>query len=63
MRFILQYFKDSAHELFLVSWPKQEVLIQHTTATILFVGISALVFGLVDYGFMNFFKWFLTLAS
>lgn len=59
---IFSYFRNSFAELALVTWPKQEQLIRDTIVTIVFVFFAAVILGALDFGFMNAYEWFLTLA-
>ncbi|MGE3278808.1 MAG: preprotein translocase subunit SecE [Candidatus Altimarinota bacterium] len=61
MKNFFRYFKDSAHELTLVTWPSQEQLLQLTVITVVFVLIAAAVLGLVDLGFNQAYLWLLSL--
>lgn len=63
MKKVIDYIKDSAHELKLVTWPKQDDLLRHTIITVVAVLISALILGLLDFGLNQAYQWFLTLAS
>lgn len=61
MKNLFQYFKDSTHELSLVTWPSQEKLLEHTVLTVVFVIISAGILGLIDLGFTQAYLWLLSL--
>ncbi|MDP3975716.1 MAG: preprotein translocase subunit SecE [bacterium] len=63
MSTFFNFLRDSYHELLLVTWPKQDELLRHTIITVVFVLISSLILGLVDYSFTNAYRWFLTLNS
>jgi|CXWL01.1.fsa_nt_gi preprotein translocase SecE subunit len=63
MNALLSYFQQSVNELALVTWPKQEELVRMTILTVVFVLISALFLGVVDYGFSNGYQWFLGLRA
>jgi preprotein translocase subunit SecE len=63
MNKLFSYFKQSAYELKLVTWPTQERLLQLTVITVIFVLISALFLGLMDYGFSTAYTWLLSLNA
>lgn len=62
MKSLVRYLKDSIHELTLVTWPKQDQLLKMTTITVVFVAISALLLGVVDFGLTKAYQWYLTLG-
>lgn len=62
MKSLVRYLKDSIHELTLVTWPKQDQLLRMTTITVVFVMISALLLGVVDFGLTKAYQWYLTLG-
>ncbi len=63
MRRLFQYFRDSAYELRLVTWPGQEELLRLTFLTIGVVMVSSAFLGLVDLGFTTLYRLFLTLIA
>lgn len=60
---ISAYFRESVNELALVTWPKQEELVRMTILTVVFVLISAIILGAVDYGFSSGYQWFISLRA
>ena len=63
MKQLYIYFRESLNELTLVTWPKQDVLVNMTILTVIFVLISAVILGVVDFGLLKGYQWFLTLRS
>lgn len=63
MKNITSYFRESVNELALVTWPKQEELVRMTILTVVFVMITALILGVVDYGFSNGYQWIISLRA
>jgi len=63
MKRFFTYLKDSTHELKLVTWPKQDELLRLTIITIIFVIISAIILGTIDFGFAQGYKWILSLGG
>ncbi|MDF2379789.1 MAG: preprotein translocase subunit SecE [Candidatus Gracilibacteria bacterium] len=57
------YFKDSYHELKLVTWPKQDLLLNLTITTVIFVMISGAFLGLADFSFSALYQWLLNLGA
>jgi len=63
MKKFFHYLKDSTHELKLVTWPTQERLLQLTVITVVFVLISSLFLGAVDFGLNKAYTWLLSLSA
>ena len=63
MNALLRYFRDSTNELNLVTWPKQEQLLRLTTITVVFVLISAMILGIVDFSLAKAYQWVLSLGA
>ena len=63
MNTFFNYLKEANNELKLVTWPKQEELLKHTITTIIFVLITAVILGLVDFGLSTGYKWLLSIGG
>jgi len=63
MKQLYNYFVDSTNELKLVTWPKQEETVRFTIITVIFVLVSALLLGALDFAFSFSYSWFLTLGA
>lgn len=61
MTALFRHLKDSAYELKNVTWPTTETLISMTTLVIVFVVISSLLLGLIDFGFTSGYQYLLGL--
>ena len=63
MKRLFNYLHESYNEIKLVTWPKQEDLIRLTIITVVFVLITAVILGLIDFGFTRGFQYLLSLRS
>jgi len=63
MNAFTSYFKESLNELKLVTWPKQEDLLRLTIITVVFVLISSVLLGLLDYSLSQAYQWLLSINA
>mgnify|MGYP000877845270 FL=1 len=49
MTFLLSYLRDSVEELRHVQWPTQQQAVRLSVIVIVFIVITALAFGLIDF--------------
>jgi len=62
MRTLKQYFKDSIQEFNNVTWPTRKQAIRISTIVFIFMIVSAIVLGVVDYLLSSGYKALLTLS-
>lgn len=63
MNALTSYFRESLNELKLVTWPKQEDLLRLTIITVVFVLITSVLLGLLDYSLNQAYQWLLSLNA
>ena len=57
------YFSESASELRRVTWPTKQQAVKLTLIVLAFFVLSAVVVGIFDLGFNQFFKFLLSLSK
>lgn len=62
MNSIINYFNESVQELRQVRWPTRQQAVRFSGVVIAFVAVSALFFGLVDFGLAELMELLLTIA-
>ncbi len=59
---VVRYFRETGAELRKVTWPTRRQARELTTVVVIVVAVTALVLGLLDFGFSRLIGWLISLG-